>query len=147
MKILLVEDNPTNCFLLSDYLEHCGYHVHAITCSDLFFSTLGWFYPDLILLDLKMPRIDGYTLLEEVKSYPQWSHIPIIVISALSFRAHQAKAFQLGASRYFVKPIVPDELRQAIQEEAVHLEYRENEQPTMSPSVLPFSVVTQAQVC
>ena len=149
MKILLVEDNQTNCFLLSDYLEYCGYYVHAITSSELFFSTLEWFQPNLILLDLKMPKIDGYTLLEEMQSCPLWKHIPVIVISALSFRTHQTKAFQLGACRYLVKPIVPDILKNVIQEELANatVASEDAEQAIIHSSVIPFSIVTQAQVC
>ena len=149
MKILLVEDNQTNCFLISDYLEYCGYQVHAITCSSLFFSTIEWFQPNLILLDLKMPKVDGYTLLEEMQSCLKWRHIPIIVISALSFRSHQTKALQLGARRYLVKPVVPDILQKTIQEELEKTGQpnHESERPVVHSSVIPFSVVTTAQVC
>lgn len=152
MKILLVEDNQVNCLLLSDYLEYCGYSVRAITCSQLFFSTLELFEPNLILLDIKMPKVDGYTILEEMQVQKRWNHIPIIVISALSFRSHQAKALRLGARRYLVKPIVPDVLRHVIQEELsyVALERPNNdsvEKSTLQASILSFGLTTNAQVC
>ena len=121
MRILLVEDNQVNCFLLCDYLEFCGYSVQAITASELFFFTLELFKPNLILLDIKMPKIDGYTLLKEMQSQERWRHIPVVVISALSFRSHQEKALELGARRYIVKPIVPDILKNIIEEELSHL--------------------------
>ena len=117
MKILIVEDNQINCFLLCDYLEYCGYCVQALSCGEGFFHAMASFEPDLILLDLKMPKVDGYSILAQLQSHPIWHEIPVIVVSALSFRTHQQKALELGARRCLTKPVAPSVLRLAIEQE------------------------------
>lgn len=117
MKILIVEDNQINCFLLCDYLEYCGYCVQALSCGEGFFHAMASFEPDLILLDLKMPKVDGYSILAQLQTHPIWHEIPVIVVSALSFRTHQKKALDLGARRCLTKPVAPSVLRLAIEQE------------------------------
>ena len=103
--------------MLSDYLVYCGYQVFSLAGGSGFFQALADFQPHLILLDLRLPDIDGYTLLEQIKQVSKWQYIPVIVVSALAFRADQQRALSLGASRYFVKPVNLNALRQAIQDE------------------------------
>ncbi|MUH00175.1 response regulator [Scytonema sp. UIC 10036] len=116
-RILLIEDNDVNRMLLSDYLSYQGYHVQSLAEASNFFSSVDEFQPELILLDLKLPDIDGYVLLEQIQQQPQLGNIPIIVVSAFAFRADREKAMKLGARRYFVKPINLSHLLQEIQEE------------------------------
>lgn len=114
-RILLVEDNSINRQMFDDYLVHCGYQVLALANGSGFFQALADFQPHLILLDLKLPDIDGYTLLEQIQN-SNCQHIPVIVISALAFRADEQRARNLGVNQYLIKPIKLDELQQAIQE-------------------------------
>ena len=116
-RILLVEDHYLNRLLLSDYLIYCGYDVESLSEGSTFFSTIEKFQPDLILLDLKLPDIDGYSLLKQVQEKPDLSKIPIIVVSAFAFKADQELALSLGARRYFVKPIKLKDLIITIEEE------------------------------
>ncbi|HYX13438.1 MAG TPA: response regulator [Nostoc sp.] len=116
-RILLVEDHYLNRLLLSDYLIYCGYDVQSLSEGSTFFSTIEKFQPDLMLLDLKLPDIDGYSLLKRVQEKPDLSKIPIIVVSAFAFKADQELALSLGARRYFVKPIKLKELIITIEEE------------------------------
>lgn len=116
-RILLVEDHEVNRCLLSDYLSYLGYQVFCLAEGSTFFETVARFRPHLVLLDLKLPGIDGYTLLEQMQGTPKWQKIPVIVVSAYAFNADQQRAFKLGAKRYFVKPVNLNNLRQAIQEE------------------------------
>lgn len=115
-RILLVEDNDVNRILLSDYLNYCGYDVQSLSSASTFFSTIEQFQPKLILLDLKLPDIHGYTLLEQMHKLPDYVNIPVIVVSALAFKADQQRALDLGACRYFVKPVNLVDLIQAIEE-------------------------------
>lgn len=120
-RILLVEDNDINRELLSDYLKFCGWDVLSIDRGAYFSSTLELFQPDLILLDLRLPDIDGFTLLSQVQNSTEYCHIPVIVISACAFQADQKKALNLGARRYLVKPMGLSQLKDAISEELDYL--------------------------
>lgn len=116
-RILLIEDNDMNRMLLSDYLAYFNYDVVGLPEASEFFSTVEQFKPELILLDLKLPDIDGYSILTQIKQKPKYSKIPVIVVSAFAFKADQDRALKLGACRYFVKPVNLNELVAAIEEE------------------------------
>ncbi|MGJ5674951.1 MAG: response regulator [Nostochopsis sp.] len=117
IRILLIEDNDINRMLLSDYLSYCRYEVQSFSEGYKFFDTIETFKPDLILLDLKLPDIDGYSLLQRKQQKADLKCIPIFVVSAFAFKADQERAMKLGARRYFVKPINLTELVMAIEEE------------------------------
>ncbi|MFB2919120.1 MULTISPECIES: response regulator [Aerosakkonema] len=116
-RILLVEDHEVNRRLLSDYLCYLGYQVLCLAEGTTFFQVMSKFRPQLVLLDLKLPGVDGYTILQEIRQIPDWHQVPVIVVSAYAFKADQQRALSLGATRYFVKPVNLSHLRQAIQEE------------------------------
>lgn len=116
-RILLIEDDDVNRILLDDYLNYCGYDVESLSSASNFFSSIEEFQPKLILLDLKLPDIDGYSLLEKMQNQPDYVNIPVIVVSAFAFKADQQRAIDLGACRYFVKPVNLIDLIQAIEEE------------------------------
>ena len=116
-RILLVEDHYLNRMLLSDYLSYSGYDVQSLSEGSTFFSTIEKFEPDLMLLDLKLPDIDGYSLLKQVQEKSDLSKIPIIVVSAFAFKADQELALSLGARRYFVKPLKLKDLLLTIEEQ------------------------------
>jgi two-component system cell cycle response regulator DivK len=103
--------------MLHDYMAFCGYQVLSLASGSGFFEALADFQPQLILLDLKLPDIDGYTLLEQLQQRTEWQHIPVIIVSAFAFKADQQRALSLGARRYFVKPVNLTNLRQAIADE------------------------------
>ena len=118
-RILLIEDHDVNRMFMKDYLEYCGYNVLALSEGANFFLALEKFRPDVILLDLKLPDIDGYSLLAKRKLLEDDTilNIPVIIVSAFAFKADMERAMNLGASRYFVKPVNLQELQLAIEEE------------------------------
>ena len=116
-KVLLVEDNDVNRMLLSDCFKFCGYQVKALPGGSKFFSTVKTFRPNLIVLDLKLPDIDGFLLLEKMQQNSYTAKIPVIVVSGLAFKSDCERAISLGARRYFVKPVILTELTQAIEKE------------------------------
>jgi CheY-like chemotaxis protein len=116
-RILLVEDNDINRMLLSDYLSFFKYNVESLTGGYNFFTKLETFKPNLILLDLKLPDIDGYTLLAQIQQHSKYSKIPIIIVSAFAFTADRERAMKLGARHYFAKPVNLSELVLIIGEE------------------------------
>lgn len=117
IRILLIEDNEANQRLMSDYLGYCGYEVLALTDGTQLAATLEQFRPQMILLDLKLPILDGYTLLEQLQQSDDWKQIPTIVVSAYAFQRDQQRALDLGARRYLVKPIRLSQLTDVIREE------------------------------
>lgn len=116
-RILIVDDNDLYRQLLNDYLVDCGYQVLSVADGSNFFQVLAQFQPHLILLDLRLPGIDGYTLLAQIQQKTEWRHIPVIVVSAFAYKADQKRALSLRARRYFVKPMNLTALIEAIQEE------------------------------
>ena len=116
-KVLLVEDNDINRMLLRDCLSFCGYKVKGLADGLQFFPILEKFQPDLVILDLKLPDIDGYILLEEMQQNPQTAKIPVIVVSGLAFRSDYQRALNLGVREYFVKPVILSEVTQAVAKE------------------------------
>jgi two-component system cell cycle response regulator DivK len=120
IRILLVEDNDINRQLMTDYLKYCGYEVLSLPKGSGFATAMSQFEPHLVLLDLKLPDIDGYTLLQQIQQQPEWVNIPVIVVSAYAFQSDQQRALNLGARRYLVKPVKLSELMQAISEELAY---------------------------
>lgn len=116
-RILLIEDNEPNRRLMEDYLIYVGYRVRALAGGADFEREMEEFAPQVVLLDLKLPDIDGYTILETIKQRSQWQTIPVIVVSACAFLSDQQRAFALGARRYLVKPIRLAELLTVIRQE------------------------------
>jgi len=109
--------------MLQDYIVFCGYSVLSLPSGDEFFEEIAAFQPHLILLDLRLPRIDGYTLLAQLKVNPNYQHIPVIIVSACAFRVDKQRAFNLGARRYFIKPVNLIDLKIAIYDELSSLIY------------------------
>jgi two-component system cell cycle response regulator DivK len=116
-RILLVEDNVPGRYLMDDYLKYAGFTVLCLPEGKGFDAAMQEFRPHLVLLDLKLPDVDGYTLLQQMNHHPEWRKIPVIVVSAFAFQADQRRALSLGARCYFVKPIKLLKLRQAIEQE------------------------------
>ena len=116
-RVLIAEGNDINRQILEDHLVFCGYEVLGIASGSNFFQALNDFQPDLILLDLRLPDIDGYTILEEVQRRTEWQNTPVIALSASAFKADQQRLLSLGVNRYFVSPVVLTDLIQAIQSE------------------------------
>lgn len=105
--ILLVDDMPTNMFILEEILKRNGdYEISAVTNGpDAIRIARSDPQPDLILLDIKMPEMDGYEVCAGLKESELTQHIPIIFVTARSSTVDEAKGFALGAVDYITKPI------------------------------------------
>ncbi|WP_293146467.1 MULTISPECIES: adenylate/guanylate cyclase domain-containing protein [unclassified Microcoleus] len=102
--ILVVDDTPDNLRLLIRILQKNGYKVRPVTNGFSAIDAIQSSVPDLILLDIMMPDINGYELCQKLKVQPQFSEIPIIFISALEEGIDKAKAFEVGGADYITKP-------------------------------------------
>ncbi|MBF2046106.1 MAG: response regulator [Elainella sp. C42_A2020_010] len=103
-QILLVDDTPANLVLLSRLLTQKGYAVEAVTSGMAALTTVPKLQPDLILLDICMPEMDGYTVCRQLRVNPETREIPIIFISALDEVVDKLKAFAAGGVDYITKP-------------------------------------------
>lgn len=108
--ILIVDDKPDNLRTLSTMLETRGYHVRKAINGQLALQRVQMAPPDLILLDINMPTINGYEVCEKLKSSEQSCDIPIIFISALDEVLDKVKAFQVGGVDYITKPFYLEEV-------------------------------------
>lgn len=102
--ILIVDNTTANLRLLSDLLSQRGYNVRAVTSGKMALTTTQASPPDLILLDICMPEIDGYEVCQQLKANAQTRDVPVIFISALDEILDKVKAFEIGAVDYITKP-------------------------------------------
>jgi CheY-like chemotaxis protein len=104
-KILYVEDHPAQRDIMAQMLELSGYQV-AVACDGVegVEQARSW-EPDLILIDLRMPRMDGFEAIEVLRGDPKTADIPIIAISAWASAKHKERALQAGANEHFTKPV------------------------------------------
>jgi putative two-component system response regulator len=105
MKILAIDDEPANVALLEDMLAEGGYsRVKSVTDSRLALATCETFAPDLILLDLMMPHVDGFTILESIRASARETFLPIIVLTADANESTKLRALRAGATDFLLKP-------------------------------------------
>ncbi len=106
-KILLVEDIYINQLMVETFLVDSGFEVKIVDDGEMALEAIKQEIPDLIILDLMMPVMDGFTLLEHLKGKYT---LPIIVVSARSDFDSIEKAIQMGAADYLIKPFNPTDL-------------------------------------
>ncbi|MEH2348059.1 MAG: response regulator [Nostoc sp.] len=109
--ILVVDDNPANLQVLSSFLDQSSFEVWAARSGEKALQRLeNDDLPDLILLDVMMPGIDGFETCKQLKSNPRVQDIPVIFMTALSETADKVKGLQLGAVDYITKPFQHEEV-------------------------------------
>ena len=113
--ILIVDDTPENLSVLRQLLTDQGYQVRPALSGELALKAVKAHPPDLILLDILMPEMDGYEVCRILKSNEETAHIPIIFISALTEIKGIIKAFQAGGVDYITKPFRTEEVMARVQ--------------------------------
>jgi len=108
--VMIVDDTPGNLALLSDTLSEAGYRVLVATDGQSALEQIAYLKPDVILLDVMMPGIDGFETCNRLKSDPDTTHIPVLFMTALSELNNLLRGFGEGAVDYLVKPIRPPEV-------------------------------------
>ncbi|MEH2034687.1 MAG: response regulator [Nostoc sp.] len=109
--VLVVDDNPTNLQVLSSFLDQSSFEVWAARSGEKALQRLeNDDLPDLILLDVMMPGIDGFETCKQLKTNPRVQDIPVIFMTALSETADKVKGLQLGAVDYITKPFQHEEV-------------------------------------
>ena len=119
--IQIVDDNPENLALLSSALAIQGYEVHTAVNGTLALKSAQKHPADLILLDIMMPKMNGYEVCRQLKADERTRDIPVIFLSALNETLDKVKAFSVGGVDYITKPFQPDEVLTRIE---THLSLR-----------------------
>ena len=103
--VLLVEDNPRNLKLARDVLEYAGFVVVVATTGEEAVEQARATLPDVILMDLQLPGIDGFAALELIRDHEPTAHIPIVALTAFARHRDRERALGSGFAGYLEKPI------------------------------------------
>src|SRR5215470_15728423 len=115
-RILVVEDQDDNRQILRDLLAHAGYEVVEVDNGEQALSAAAQHHPDVILMDIQLPLLDGYEATRRIKADPALKHIPIIVVTSYALSGDDAKARSAGCDAYVAKPFSPRQLLAKIRE-------------------------------
>ncbi|RII26939.1 MAG: response regulator [Geobacter sp.] len=107
-KILYIEDNEQNMYLVTFILEKHGYEICAATDGQEGIDLAARIRPDLILLDIQLPCMDGYTVARQLRTNPDLAAIPIVAVTSYAMAGDRDKALAAGCNGYIEKPINPD---------------------------------------
>ena len=108
--LLIVDDTPTNLEILVDFFADAGFEVYVATSGEHALSQVIEVPPDLILLDVMMPGIDGFETCRRLKANAETKDIPVIFMTALSDTSDKVKGFTVGAVDYVTKPLQQEEV-------------------------------------
>ncbi len=114
--ILVIEDNEQNLYLVRFILEKHGYEVSAARDGREGVECAVRLLPDLILLDIQLPGMDGYAVARRLRENPRLASVPIIAVTSYAMAGDREKALGAGCTGYIEKPINPDTFMQQIVE-------------------------------
>ena len=114
--ILVIEDHEDNRRILHDLLSNAGYRVLEATSGEAGVTSAETYFPNLILMDLRLPDIDGYEATRRIKAKPKLAHIPVIAVTSYALSGDDAKAFKVGCNAYIAKPYSPRALLATVKE-------------------------------
>ena len=114
-RILVVEDNPKNMKLVRDVLEYAGYEVIEATSGEDGVRLAEIERPQLILMDLQLPGIDGTEALRRIRGAGEGRHVPVVAVTAFAMHEDRSQAFASGFDGYVEKPINVRNVREQVQ--------------------------------
>lgn len=150
-RLLLIDDDPNLILLVKDYLEFRGYEVVTAENGREALEVLENDIPDMIICDVMMPEMDGYTFVSNVRQDDRTSWIPVLFLSAKGQSQDRVKGLNVGADVYMVKPFEPEELVAQV-EASLKQAFRKKQQPNdgsdnESKIQVPFDVhLTQTEM-
>jgi DNA-binding NarL/FixJ family response regulator len=143
-QLLLIDDDPNLILLVKDYLEFRGYQVTTAENGREALEILEGETPDMIICDVMMPEMDGYSLVKHVRDNPKTSWIPVLFLSAKGQSQDRVKGLNTGADVYMVKPFEPEELVAQVEsslKQASRLIQHQNQGGDSAPTIqVPFDV-------
>jgi DNA-binding response OmpR family regulator len=115
-KVLIVDDEPSIIVPLQFLMEQNGYETSVAFSGEEAMETVAASHPNLILLDIMLPIIDGFEVCQRVRENPEWNDIRIILLTAMGSEANIAKGLALGADAYITKPFSNSEVIAKVKE-------------------------------
>ena len=112
--VLVIDDNPTNLDVVIEHLGKEAIDVRAATSGMEGLELARFLEPDLILLDVLMPDMNGYEVCRRIKRDPQLANIPVVFLSALGEQVRRDHGFRVGGADYLQKPFVAEELKSSV---------------------------------
>lgn len=113
-KVLVVDDEVAYSAIIGMVLEAFGLEVEIVPSATEAYYSMRKNTPDLILVDIMMPEVDGMTFVRWVRTTRTWGKVPVVAISALSMPEDRQEAIEAGVDDFLSKPFTPDELREKI---------------------------------
>ncbi len=110
LPILLADDDQDICLLIKDYLEISGYYVLVANNGLVALELLDSYLPHLVISDIKMPQVDGYQLIKQIRQKPQFRLLPVIFLTEFNSTKERIKGYQNGCDVYLPKPFEIEEL-------------------------------------
>jgi pilus assembly protein CpaE len=110
MRVLLIDDEQFYFKLLKKTLIEAEYNLEYAKSGNEGLAKIPAFEPEMLIVDLKLPEMDGFQILERLRRDPKFSYVPVIVITSRDELSEKLRAFELGADDYLVKPFQPEEL-------------------------------------
>jgi two-component system cell cycle response regulator DivK len=107
-KILVIEDNEQNLYLIRYILEDCDYEVFSACDGKVGIELAASIMPDLILLDIQLPIMDGYAVARKIRENPFLADTPMVAVTSYAMPGDREKAMAAGCNGYIEKPIDPD---------------------------------------
>lgn len=144
-KLLLIDDDPNLILLVKDYLEFRGYEVITAENGREALEVLEKQTADMIICDVMMPEMDGYSLVSAIRSDPKTSWIPVLFLSAKGQSQDRVKGLNIGADVYMVKPFEPEELvaqvESSLKQASRLIQHKDSKGGDSSPRIqVPFDV-------
>ncbi len=124
-KILVVDDEPIIVRLMEFILARQGHDLIVAVNGEEALEKIKTHRPDLVLLDIMMPRIDGYEVAQKVRADPQTAELPIIMLSAKAQDEDIRRGVEVGVDEYITKPFTPDHLVRVVSEHLSRIENNE----------------------
>ena len=115
-KILIIEDNEQNLYLITFIFKKHGYEVESASDGQTGIDMALRIKPDLIVLDIQLPVMDGYAVARRLRSYPDLADIPIVAVTSYAMVGDREKAFESGCTGYIEKPINPETFMAQVEE-------------------------------
>jgi PAS domain S-box-containing protein len=116
VKVLIVEDQPDNLFLFKEALRPGGYAIYTATNGQEAVEVAQREKPDIILMDIQMPGMDGYETTRRIQAIPEMAAVPIIALTARAMKGEKEKAIEEGCSDYLAKPVSPAAVLKKVEE-------------------------------